>query len=207
MTALTEAHLEKLTDEDLRAIALRILTDATSALDTYIEEHGFTNHPDLDPAPVHAAAEWLHEILTNPDDGYNNATWEGHRGAVGAFTDLACNIGKATTAGDGREFPPDLNAAAVSWILDSVYRFGGTPHRPSVWWLLRTLAKYGDGFMPSHETAVGCVLNALCDSDDPRLPALAESYMQSGLQVNLRPAINRATRQLARLDELTELNR
>ena len=203
---LTEAHLKKLPDADLRTIALRIVTDALNALDTNIEDHDLDDHPTLDPAPVHGAADWLHEILTNPDHGYNRDTRERHSAAVRVFRDAAFDIGKATT-GNGSEFPPQLNAAAVDLLLLSVACGGGTPHRPSVYWLTRAGAECGHGFMPSHETGVGYALNAICGPADPRLPALAESYMQSGLHVNLRPAINRATRQLAHLDELAELNR
>ena len=206
MTALTEAHLKKLPDEDLRTLALRIVNDAVSALDTYIDEHDLTDQPNLDPAPVHRAAAWLREILTNPDDGYDPDTLERHHRAVNAFVFAAWGIGESTT-GSGDESPLPLNANAVGQILDSLYPGCGTPHRPWAAALNYAFAGCGGGFIPGHETTVGYVLKALCDSDDPRLPALAESYMQSGLQANLRPAINRATRQLSRLDDLTELNR
>ena len=206
MTALTASHLDKLTDEDLRAIALRILHDATGAINSYIEEHGLTNHPDLDPTPVHEAADWLRTVLTNPDNGYNHDTWEGHLNAVGAFLDAARDIGESTT-GTGLTFPPHRNAIAVGRILGSVYHDDGTPHRPYVWVLHYVLDAFGGGFIPSRDTPAGYVIRLLHPSDDPRLPALAESYLQSGLHVNLRPAIDEATQQLARLDELTELNR
>ena len=206
MTALTRAHLDELTDEDLRTLGFRIVNDAISALNTNIEEYELTGHPDLAPAPVHEAADWLRKVLTNPDDGYSADMLARHNDAVGAFLDAAYGVGAATT-GIGALFPPWLNAVAVRMIFTSVYGRGGTPHRPSAEILRNTLTRFGDGFIPSHETAIGYVLKAICGSGDPRLPALAETYLQSGLHVNLRPAINRATRQLARLDELTELNR
>ena len=206
MTALTEAHLEKLTDEDLRAIALRILTDATSALNTSIEDHDLTSHYDLDPAPVHRAADWLHEMLTNPDDGHDRDTRERHWHAVTGFRAAAWHMGESTI-GNGDEFPPWLNAVTVRMIFNSVAHRGGTAHRPSAGQLHDALVGCGGVFVPGHETNVGYVLKAICGPADPRLPALAESYLQSGLHVNLLPAINQATRQLAHLDELTELNR
>ena len=46
-----------------------------------------------------------------------------------------------------------------------------------------------------------------CDTTDPRLPVLAESYLQSGLHTTLLDAANEATQQLARIDDLTDLNR
>ena len=203
---LTEAHLDKLTDEDLRTLALRILNDAISAFDTNIKDHDLANHPELDPASVHRAANWLRKVLTNHGTWYNHDTWWGHSDAVDDFTDLAYDIDESTT-GSGDESPLPLNANAVGQILDSLYPGCGTPHRPSAKSLYSALTRLGDGFIPGHETTVGYALKALCDSNDPRLPALAESYLQSGLHVNLRPAINRATRQLASLDGLADLNR
>ena len=206
MTRLTEAHLNKLTDEDLRTLALRILNDAVSALNTGIDEHGLTNHHSLEPARFHEATDWLRKALTHPDDGYDRDTWKRHEDAVLAFRNATWGIGESAS-GSAYEFPPHLNAEAVAWIFCSVYYDGGTTHRPSAKSLYTALTQLGGGFIPSHETTAGYALKVLCDSDDPRLPALSESYLQSGLQVNLRPAINRATRQLARLDELADLNR
>ena len=205
MTALTKAHMHKLNDEDVRTIALRIVADAVSALDPSTEAHDLTNHPDLDPAPVHDAADWLHEILTNPDDRHDHDTWKRHRDAVRVFCKAAYGIGESTT-GNGYAFPPHLNAGAVRTILNSVID-GGTPHRPSAGHLHAALTDNRGVFIPGHETGVGYALKALCTTDDPRLPALAETYLQSGLHTTLLDAIDEATQQLARLDELADLNR
>ena len=206
MTALTEAHLDKLNDEDLRTLALRIVNDAISYLDPNIEEHDLTNHPNLNPAAVHEAADWIHELLTNPDNGYSDDTLSRHDDAVRAFRNAAWHIRHSAT-GYGDEFALYLNADAIHTILFAVTYGGGTPHRPSAYWLHVALVNRGDGFIPSHATTVGYVLKAICATDDPRLPALAETYLQSGLHVNLRPAIDEATNQLASLDELADLNR
>ncbi len=205
MTALTEAHLDKLNDEDLRAIALRLLNDAVSALDTSIEEHDLANHPDLDTTPIREAADWLRKVLANPGNGYSDDMLVRHSSAVHAFHNTAYGVGESTT-GSGLSFPPYRNADAVDTIFYSVFHDRGTPHRPSAHWLRIALGGSGGEFIPGHETPVGYVLNVICDSDDPRLPALAESYMQSGLQANFQPAINRAAKQLVSIDELTELN-
>ena len=201
---LSKDHLKKLDDAALRAIALRILTDATSSVENNIADLGQVGGLDnLIVAPAREAVAWLQAVLTN-HAGYDDTVWDHHAAARG-LEHLADGIGYALQE-DTDAFSLSQNAQAVCVVFDSVFCRGGNVQRPNHRNLYHALDGCGGGFIPGHETAVGYVLNAICATDDPRLSALAESYMQSGLHANLQPAINRASKQLASIDELTELN-
>ena len=201
---LTEDHLGKLDDAALRAIALRILTDATNAFESNIVDLGPLGGLDnLIVAPAREAAAWLQAAMTNPAD-YDDTAWDDHYDAIHGLEHLANGICGALYE-DIDEFSLRQNVVAVRLVFESVDD-DGTVQRPDHEWIDVILDRWGGGFVPGHETVVGYVLNVICATDDPRLSALAESYMQSGLHANLQPAIDEATNQLVSIDELTELN-
>ena len=93
---------------------------------------------------------------------------------------------------------------AYWWEHDSGFRtFEFEEYEDALWWAsdlhrascTRTLLNYVARVTPD------------CDTTDPRLPALAETYLQSGLHTTLLDAIDEATQQLARIDDLTALQR
>ena len=208
---LTSAHLNDLTDSELRTIALSILRDAVNALDTRWEELdqlydvGDGDYPGLDIDAAHDAVGWLCALFTTPAD-YDKASHSDHSDAVYGFHDSAHDVGAVASAEPG-EFPLFLNAAALSWLIDSLHTDGGCAHRPDPGCLHDALDWCGGEFLPRRDTAATYVIRILHPSDDPRHAALAESYLTSGLHIGLHDAIDEATKQLALLDDLEDINR
>ena len=211
---ITEEHIGSLSADELRALALRIVDDAATALTTELD-----GELGVDAAPARTAADYLRGMLSEPDTGDEPGSFDevAYRSYSDALTDFGNDVSEAgkSSVADPAEFLPGLNSQALLSVLGSIACFGDndvTDRRPDHRRLHEALFRYGQGFLPPYVSGGDYIVRVVCpddDSDDSRLGILVNSYLTYGYFDTFAEAIAEAkeTLQEMPLESLADLSR